>query len=122
MSRQTREGRDVQRLRMSRPRRGSWMRVWIGPEDEDPWTAIMVGRKVGKAHDRNRVRRRFREIIRHLPLSRPLVISVNLNATGASYQELVDELESLVADTLAITDGDRVDPCLPAPDLSAPGI
>ena len=108
-------------MRASRPRRGSWMRIWLGPEGEELWTAILVGRKVGKAHDRNRVRRRFREIVRHLPLTCPLVISANLNSTEASFRELADELENLIADTLAVASSDGIDPRLPLPDLSSSG-
>ena len=57
----------------------------------------MVGRKVGKAHVRNLIRRRLREIIRRLEPGVAMVISANQNSAEASYWDLEDDLRSIVA-------------------------
>lgn len=82
------------------------MLVWVGAVDEAPWVAVTVGRKLGKAHERNRLRRRLKEAARHLRLDRPLLVTVRTTASSASYGDLSHELERLVSASLARAGGD----------------
>ncbi len=69
----------------------------VGP----PRLALAVGRRVGGAVVRNRVRRRLREAARHLAGSGALpagayLASVSPAAATASYDRLHDDLEAAV--------------------------
>ena len=72
------------------------MRVWFGEDNEPYWAALQVGRKVGKAHVRNRIRRRLREVLRRLNPGLPIVISANQNSAEASYWDLMDDLRRII--------------------------
>lgn len=57
---------------------------------EDTRVGFAVGRRVGNAVTRNRIRRRLREIVRALPLARgfDVVITARPDAASATFDEL----------------------------------
>ncbi len=59
--------------------------------------AVIASRRVGGAVQRNRAKRRLRELVRHLPLRREvdLVLVARRRCVDASFGELGAELEEL---------------------------
>ena len=57
---------------------------------EDLKISILVGRKIGKAHDRNRIRRRLRESVRLAvnPVSGLWIIMGRLPAKNSEFENL----------------------------------
>jgi ribonuclease P protein component len=78
----------------------------VAPSQARPRLGISVPRRVGKAVDRNRVRRRLREIFRR---SRELfgerggdvVVNARPSASEATFTELAQEYRALLAKSLA---------------------
>jgi ribonuclease P protein component len=75
------------------------MTVTFLPGGADVRVAYAVGRRVGPAVVRNRVRRRLREAVRELDRSTPgglacgaYLVSVRPEAASQSYRELRDDL------------------------------
>jgi ribonuclease P protein component len=72
----------------------------LGPSSEPPRVAYAVGRRVGNAVVRNRVRRRLRAaVVEHRELLRPgwgYLVAAAPNAADATYCEL----NAALADTL----------------------
>jgi ribonuclease P protein component len=64
-------------------------------ERERARVGIVTSRRVGSAVERNRVRRRLREIVRmdrpHLPMGRWIVLVARASAAGAEFAELQAE-------------------------------
>jgi|SRR5579863_1062880 len=78
-----------------------WVLVFSDLEDESEgfFLAVHVGKRLGKAVERNRLRRQVREAIRVLPLdglSLALIVIPRLPAKGQTYQEMSRQLSILV--------------------------
>jgi ribonuclease P protein component len=101
-----RRSADVQRVRQE-GRRWHHSRFTLfvleQPQDESSPSrfAIVAGRRVGKAVERNRIKRKFREIIRlHLSEIKPghdFLLIAKPNAARASYWELDSGMVQLMA-------------------------
>jgi ribonuclease P protein component len=80
----------------------------IGTSAEPPRVAFSVGRSVGGAVTRNRVRRRLRAAVReHAPQLVPgtaYLVRAAPDAAGSTYTELSNALRAILAD---FSDGDR---------------
>ena len=97
-------GADFERVRASQKRWAHPLLVCSAAprEDNDPArVGIVVGRRVGNAVTRNRVKRRIREIVRashpQLPPGYDLVVIARPSTAGASFAELAGAFESLLA-------------------------
>jgi ribonuclease P protein component len=92
-----------------RRNRGRLAVVFAAPGAGDgPRLGITVTKKVGGAVVRNRLRRQVREIFRRLPAARTaaperLVVNLSPGAARASFAELREELERLLARALGPT-------------------
>jgi len=79
-----------------RARSGALVVTFTPPESASPTrpcVAFAIGRQVGTAVVRNRVRRRLRAAARELaPPAGNYLVSTNPSAAGASYAELRDDL------------------------------
>jgi ribonuclease P protein component len=60
-----------------------------------------ISKKVGKAHERNLIKRRLREICRHTPIDfqGDLILVVRSGAKSASYDDLSQSLAELLRRT-----------------------
>lgn len=77
--------------------------VYILPKDQRGFRiAVPVGKRIGSAVDRNRVRRRLREAFRELEKeARPggdIIIVARTAATSASFRSVVEELRKAFQD------------------------
>jgi ribonuclease P protein component len=121
MGRTTATARRIRRMReTTQPVVGRRMLVWLGPADEPARLTVSIARRLGKAHDRNRLRRRLTEAARRLGIRRSVIISARSAAAQASYWDLAHELEQLVATSLARDSGEGDDSRISPDDLSAP--
>jgi ribonuclease P protein component len=69
-----------------------------------------ISKKVGKAHERNLIKRRLREICRHAPplqFQGDLVVVVRSGAKTASYEELSRALSELLRRTGVVKKDDN---------------
>ena len=87
-------GRDYRIARRGSQRYVTANIVVLASRGQQPWTRIGItaSRKVGPAHERNRVKRRLRDIFRRnklrLPAGLDVVWIVRTAATSASYEAL----------------------------------
>jgi ribonuclease P protein component len=82
-------------------RNGLWLRsVRAGPQDSPPRVAYAVGRRIGNAVQRNRLRRRLREAVHcargELEPGRAYLLGARPETVAMPYRELVDTLEHLL--------------------------
>ena len=82
-------------------RNGLWLRsVRTGPQDSPPRVAYAVGRRIGNAVQRNRLRRRLREAVLvarcELEPGRAYLLGARPETVAMPYRELVDTLEHLL--------------------------
>lgn len=90
-------------LRGRRQRAGRSMIVHVAERSDGDGdrarVAVIASRRVGGAVQRNRAKRRLRELIRHLPLRREvdLVLVARRQCVDAPFAELGAELEELCA-------------------------
>ena len=75
--------------------------TWTSPAQEPPRLGVITSRQVGGAVDRNRARRRLREIFRlhraMLPAGLWMVVVLRSAAVGATYTALAEEWRALAA-------------------------
>jgi ribonuclease P protein component len=76
--------------------------VFILPNDGSASRfGLTTSRKVGRAHERNRIRRRVREILRtarqSLPTGMDVVVNPRRSVNERAFEELRSELVSLLA-------------------------
>ena len=82
-------------------RQGFWMRsVRCGPPDDPPRVAYALGKSVGGAVQRNRVRRRLRAAVRdcagELEPGRAYLLGARPEAAAMPYRDLVGVVEDLL--------------------------
>ncbi|HQI76752.1 MAG TPA: ribonuclease P protein component [Candidatus Latescibacteria bacterium] len=111
MRRETETTRWIRTVREEIPaRRGSFLVAWVDKSSQRELPVVIVGRTVGKAHERNRVRRRIREALRAC-VANPagIIVVARTRARAADYWNLLNELEGLLAESDARMGGDRSD-------------
>jgi len=82
----------------SRKRQSASMSWFLAPQSEPgtPRVGLTVGKVIGKAHERNRIKRRMRELLRHhialLPAGFDLILHPRRSVLTADFAKLDAEL------------------------------
>lgn len=100
-----------------RKRQSASMSWWLAPHEGSTRVGLTVPKAVGKAHERNRIKRRMREVLRrhieHLPLGCDLIFHprrvVLTLEFGKLEAELVRILQQANAETARIAASDTRD-------------
>lgn len=83
------------------PTKMGWIKgryLWVRSGREASGVILVVGRKLGKAVTRNRLKRRLRNIFRELgPFQGSLVVFPRIPAVQARFSQLQEEFKELVS-------------------------